>query len=119
MEEENNNIDSLIFKGADTAIGEKEEIYALFKDRISSFIGQGFEGDRAFLPQLEVMVAMLGTLSQKYYNGVVSPREVIDWKERTLRFFDAQTEAAGDRSTVTAWRRNIEANFERLLQALG
>ena len=111
-------IDRLVFDGSDTPLDETDGIYEWFKERIEAFMNEGFEGDRAFFPKLEVMIAMLGTLSGRYHNTVVDRKTVLDWKRDALAYFDEETKAAGDEAAVTKWRQNIEANFNRLFESV-
>ena len=112
MKASDQEIDDEIFSGSDTPSEKKYEIFSSFKEEIEDFIRGGFSGDKAFLPELEVLVAMLGVLSRNYFNPTINFEDVERWKRETLRFFDQET--VGQEAETAKWRRNLELNFGRL-----
>jgi len=117
-----NKIDKEVFRGSDHPLDTKDDVFEWFHKRIDRFLQPRYMRhlDRCELSELEVLLSMLYRLSA-YFDNVVTMREDVEiWRDKTLKFFDAESQSQGDFDDegIVAWRDNIRQNFNRFAKTL-
>ncbi len=117
--EELNPLDRDIFRGSDTPLDAKDDVFALIVDQVERKLVE--MSDSSEVIHIEVYIPILYRLSSYFGNVWLKRTTAMLWKNQVFMFLDGEAERQGRHFSGKCdeeWRSRIEANFNRLIEVL-